>query len=71
MPISLLHLAQPGHNGTDPSDLSYGSAVLDSAPIGDVTGAFGTLGQDDSAPRKSWPHRLKTLLCIIGPASSS
>lgn len=42
-------------------------AVLDSAHIGDIRGAFGTIAQHDTGARKSWLGRLKTLLAILGP----
>lgn len=44
-----------------------GSAVLDSAHIGDIRGAFGTIRQGDTRPRESLRHRLATLLAILGP----
>ena len=44
-----------------------GSAVLDSAHIGDIRGAFGTIRQGDTRPRESLRHRLRTLLAILGP----
>ena len=44
-----------------------GSAVLDSAHIGDIRGAFGTIRQGDTRPRESLRHRLTTLLAILGP----
>jgi Mn2+/Fe2+ NRAMP family transporter len=42
-------------------------AVLDDAHIGDIHGAFGTIGRGDHAPRVGWRARLKTLLVILGP----
>jgi NRAMP (natural resistance-associated macrophage protein)-like metal ion transporter len=42
-------------------------AVLDSAHVGDIQGAFGTIRQGDVAPRTRTSMRLKTLLAIIGP----
>ncbi len=45
---------------------SYGAA-LDQAHIGHIQGAFGTILQDDIAPRRGWGARLKTLLAILGP----
>jgi Mn2+/Fe2+ NRAMP family transporter len=42
-------------------------AVLDSAHVGDIRGAFGTIRQGDVAPRSGWWARLKTLLVILGP----
>ena len=43
------------------------AAVLDSAHIGDITGALGTIRYGDVARRKGWWARLKTLLAILGP----
>ncbi len=43
------------------------SAVLDSAHIGDIEGAFGTIYQHDTKPRNNWKHRIATLLAILGP----
>jgi Mn2+/Fe2+ NRAMP family transporter len=43
------------------------AAVLDAAHIGHIQGAFGTILHGDIAPRKTWKHRLTTLLAIIGP----
>jgi Mn2+/Fe2+ NRAMP family transporter len=43
------------------------SAVLDSAHVGDIHGAFGTIRLSDVNPRKTWRQRLLTLLAIIGP----
>src|SRR4030088_3080623 len=42
-------------------------AVLDSAHVGDIHGALGTLRHNDSAPRRTWRARLLTLLAIMGP----
>ena len=42
-------------------------AVLDSAHIGDIQGAFGTIGQHDNAARRSWRGRALALLAILGP----
>lgn len=43
------------------------SAVLDTAHLGDITGALGTIRLDDTAPRTSWRARLATLAAIVGP----
>lgn len=43
------------------------TAVLDSAHVGDIRGALGTIAHDDHAPRDSWRARLLTLLAILGP----
>jgi NRAMP (natural resistance-associated macrophage protein)-like metal ion transporter len=43
------------------------AAVLDTAHVGDIRGALGTIRHDDIAPRNGWMARLKTLLAILGP----
>ncbi|HEY5110681.1 MAG TPA: NRAMP family divalent metal transporter [Acidimicrobiales bacterium] len=43
------------------------SAVLDSAHVGDIHGAFGTIREHDLDSRRSWSARLLTLLAIMGP----
>ncbi len=43
------------------------SAVLDSAHVGDITGAFGSIPAHDHGPRRGLSARAKTLLAIIGP----
>jgi Mn2+/Fe2+ NRAMP family transporter len=43
------------------------SAALDSAHVGDIRGALGTIAVDDTAPRRSASAKLKTLLAIVGP----
>ena len=43
------------------------SAVLDSAHVGDIRGAFGTISVNDTGKRNSWRARFKTLMAIIGP----
>src|SRR5579862_6973032 len=42
-------------------------AVLDEAHVGDIRGAFGTIGQHDTGARRSWRARLLTLLAVMGP----
>ncbi len=49
------------HDGTD------SSAVLDTAHVGDIHGAFGTIRQHDLDSRRSWSARLLTLVAIMGP----
>ncbi|HTD29044.1 MAG TPA: NRAMP family divalent metal transporter [Xanthomonadaceae bacterium] len=48
---------------TDPQ----AAAVLDSAHVGDIHGAFGSIGEHDDAPRAGMKARLMTLLAIVGP----
>ncbi|WP_175724102.1 NRAMP family divalent metal transporter [Burkholderia ambifaria] len=43
------------------------SAVLDEAHLGDIRGALGTIAHHDTAARRTWWARLRTLLAIIGP----
>ena len=43
------------------------SAVLDSAHVGDIQGAFGTIRLHDTETRASWKRRLLTLAAILGP----
>ena len=52
---------------TDTSETEHGTAVLDSAHVGDIHGAFGTIRQHDTGARRSWTARLLTLLAIMGP----
>jgi NRAMP (natural resistance-associated macrophage protein)-like metal ion transporter len=42
-------------------------AVLDSAHVGDIQGAFGTIGQHDTETRRSWRARGLALAAILGP----
>lgn len=46
---------------------SVRTAVLDEAHVGDIRGAMGTIGRDDTAPRKGVRAKLRTLMAIIGP----
>src|SRR5580692_4134758 len=43
------------------------AAALDSAHVGDIRGALGTISVDDVAARRSAAAKLKTLLAIVGP----
>ena len=43
------------------------AAALDSAHVGDIRGALGTISLDDVGARTSASARLKTLLAIVGP----
>ncbi|MGO9857098.1 MAG: Nramp family divalent metal transporter [Acidimicrobiales bacterium] len=51
----------------DPEETDGTTAVLDEAHIGDIQGAFGTIGQHDTEARLRWGARLLTLLAIMGP----
>ncbi|MFB9263239.1 NRAMP family divalent metal transporter [Bradyrhizobium erythrophlei] len=46
---------------------SITTAVLDTAHVGDIHGALGSIASDDIAPRATFPARLKTLMAIVGP----
>ncbi len=43
------------------------TAVLDSAHVGDIRGALGTIKMNDDAPRASLSAKLKTLVAVVGP----
>jgi Mn2+/Fe2+ NRAMP family transporter len=43
------------------------AAVLDSAHIGDIQGALGTIYHGDTRRRGTWRARFATLLAIVGP----
>ena len=57
-------ILQPGDDG-EPEENS--SAALDSAHVGDIQGAFGTIREHDLGARRSWRRKLLTLLAIVGP----
>lgn len=54
-------------SGTNPEPGGRSSAVLDSAHVGDIQGALGTIRVGDDAPRTKLSARLRTLVAIIGP----
>ncbi len=43
------------------------TVALDSAHVGDIRGALGTIREDDVHPRVGWGAKLKTLAAIVGP----
>ncbi|HTX51743.1 MAG TPA: NRAMP family divalent metal transporter [Caulobacteraceae bacterium] len=43
------------------------TAHLDSAHVGEITGAFGSIAANDHGRRSGWRARLWTLLAILGP----
>ena len=43
------------------------SAVLDTAHLGDIEGAFGRIGVGEVGERHTWKQRLVTLAAIVGP----
>jgi Mn2+/Fe2+ NRAMP family transporter len=57
----------PTTKGTASQATPSGSAVLDSAHVGDIVGAFGRIRMDAAVPGRSWWQRLRMLLVITGP----
>jgi NRAMP (natural resistance-associated macrophage protein)-like metal ion transporter len=51
----------------DAPEVTARAAVLDSAHVGDIHGALGSIRLDDHGPRRGWWARIKTLLAIVGP----
>lgn len=47
--------------------MSKEEAVLDSAHVGDIHGAFGSISRDHTHQALNWKQRLRTLLAILGP----
>jgi len=56
-----------GGDAAAPGSVANDRAVLDTAHVGDIRGALGTISVDDLAARSSASARLKTLLAIVGP----
>ena len=50
-------------SGVDPTP----TAALDSAHVGNIEGAFGTIQMGDTAPRTKLSAKLRTLIAIVGP----
>ncbi|HTC08259.1 MAG TPA: manganese transporter, partial [Acetobacteraceae bacterium] len=48
-------------------NVNASAAVLDTAHIGDIEGALGTIRLGDNRSRISWRARLLTLAAIVGP----
>ncbi len=46
---------------------THGTAVLDSAHVGDIIGALGRVGQHDTAEGRTRRQRFRMLLAIMGP----
>src|ERR1019366_1466373 len=62
--VTMVKNLQPGD---DEEPEEHSSAALDSAHVGDIQGAFGTIREHDHAARRSWGKKLLTLLAIVGP----
>ena len=57
----------PGNPTPIRNPAATSAAVLDSAHLGDIEGAFGTIRMNDDAPRPRMSARLRTLAAIVGP----
>ncbi|HUO38521.1 MAG TPA: NRAMP family divalent metal transporter [Mycobacterium sp.] len=70
-PSGLATPVSPGGSGSEPSRAETaaapGSAVLDSAHVGDIVGALGRIGREETHLGRSRWHRLRLLLVIMGP----
>ena len=53
--------------GTPTNNYADDAAVLDTAHVGDIRGALGTIRRGDAAARPGLSAKLKTLLAIVGP----
>ncbi|MBU3065811.1 divalent metal cation transporter [Nocardia sp. NEAU-G5] len=49
------------------SDATAGTAVMDSAHVGDIVGALGSIGQHDTIEGRTRWQRFRMLLAVIGP----
>jgi Mn2+/Fe2+ NRAMP family transporter len=65
--MTVLNELSPQTTGTGAGAPTIHTAVLDKAHLGDIHGAFGSIAEDDFAPRSTLGARLKTLLAILGP----
>ncbi|MFE3793484.1 NRAMP family divalent metal transporter [Nocardia tengchongensis] len=61
-------VAASGATATPPGDTAGPTgAVMDSAHVGDIVGAFGSIGRHDTLEGRSRLQRFRMLLAIIGP----
>src|ERR1700677_2030196 len=65
--MAALNELSPQTTGNNAAAPTIHTAVLDKAHLGDIRGAFGSIAEDDFAPRSTLGARLKTLLAILGP----
>src|SRR6202041_990916 len=65
--MTVLNELSPQMTGNGAGAPTIHTAVLDKAHLGDIHGAFGSIAEDDFAPRSTLGARLKTLLAILGP----
>lgn len=59
--------ATPTGGSSDHAEEPPRTAVLDSAHVGDIEGAFGRISLSDADRPRTWKTRLLTLLAIVGP----
>ncbi|MFE2999564.1 NRAMP family divalent metal transporter [Nocardia sp. NPDC059246] len=60
-------VAVPAAAGRPAADIHPTGAVMDSAHIGDIVGALGSIGRHDTLEGRSRLQRFRMLLAIIGP----
>src|SRR4030088_2136040 len=65
--MTVMNEVSPQMSGKHVGAPTIQTAVLDKAHLGDIHGAFGSIAEDDVAPRTTLGARLKTLLAILGP----
>src|SRR4030088_1586762 len=65
--MTVMNEVSPQMSGNSVGAPTIHTAVLDKAQLGDIRGAFGSIAEDDFAPRSTLGARLKTLLAILGP----
>ncbi|MFF3070606.1 NRAMP family divalent metal transporter [Kitasatospora sp. NPDC057936] len=58
---------RPGPSESTTPQAAVGPAGTDSAHVGDIVGALGTIEQDDTGRRGSLGERLRVLLVVMGP----
>jgi NRAMP (natural resistance-associated macrophage protein)-like metal ion transporter len=62
-----MSLFSPGPRGRNTLPLDPSSAVLDTAHVGDIVGALGTIDRRDTGQGRNRRQRLRMLLVIMGP----
>src|SRR4030088_2458887 len=65
--MTVMNEVSPQMSGNSVGAPTIHTAVLDKAQLGDIRGAFGSIAEDDHAPRLTLRARWKTLLAILGP----
>src|SRR3984957_18607756 len=64
--MTVLNELSPQMTGNGAGAPTIHTAVLDKAHLCDIHGAFGSIAEDDFAPRSTLGARLKTLLALLG-----